>query len=136
MMELPKGKSLILFDGYCHLCSGTVQRIIRLDKDFHFLFAPINSEVGQAWRNEFEIPESVDSIILITNDAYYTHDDAVLRIATEIGGLLKVLKIGYILPPSWRCGIYRLIARNRFSWFGRRSTCYLPNEKQRERFLH
>ncbi|WP_372774196.1 thiol-disulfide oxidoreductase DCC family protein [Mangrovibacterium sp.] len=134
-MELPRNKSLILFDGYCHLCSGTVRRIISLDKNFRYLFAPINGEVGQKWRHKLKIPESVDSIILITNDAYYTHDEAVLKVATEIGGLLNVLRIGYILPSSWRFRIYGLVARNRFSWFGHRRTCFLPNEKQRARFL-
>jgi predicted DCC family thiol-disulfide oxidoreductase YuxK len=31
-----------------------------------------------------------------------------------------------IVPQSWRDSLYRLLARNRYRWFGRRSTCYLP----------
>jgi predicted DCC family thiol-disulfide oxidoreductase YuxK len=27
---------------------------------------------------------------------------------------------------AWRDALYRLLARNRYRWFGRRAVCYLP----------
>ncbi|MGC9374882.1 MAG: DCC1-like thiol-disulfide oxidoreductase family protein [Bacteroidales bacterium] len=37
MKNLPKNKGIVLFDGYCNLCSGSVQFIIKRDlKRFFF----------------------------------------------------------------------------------------------------
>jgi predicted DCC family thiol-disulfide oxidoreductase YuxK len=31
--------------------------------------------------------------------------------------------------------VYRLIARNRYRWFGRRENCYVPTANERHRYL-
>ena len=134
-MKLPDDKGLVLFDGYCHLCSGLVQHILRKDKSAHFLFTPLDSSVGKAWRDFFEIPDSVDSIIVIEQEQYFLYSDAVLKIARQIGGWYFVFRIGYLLPHSWRDTVYRMIARRRFSWFGRRNSCFLPDDSLQDRFL-
>jgi len=135
MIELPEGKSLILFDGYCHLCSGVVRRILKFDSKRIFVFAPLESEVGTKWRAHFRIPDSVDSIILIEKSEAFIYADAALKIAGELGGIWRIFQIGYMLPKSWRDAIYRWIARNRMQWFGRRSACWLPDESLKDRFL-
>lgn len=135
MIELPKGKSLILFDGYCHLCSGVVQRILKYDSRRIFVFAPLESEVGMKWRAYFQIPDSVDSIILIEKSEVFVYTGAVLKIAGELGGIWRIFQIGYLLPKNWRDAIYRSIARNRRHWFGRRNTCWLPDDPLNDRFL-
>jgi predicted DCC family thiol-disulfide oxidoreductase YuxK len=35
----------------------------------------------------------------------------------------RMSNVAHILPKSWRDSLYRLLARNRYRWFGRRSTC-------------
>jgi predicted DCC family thiol-disulfide oxidoreductase YuxK len=40
-----------------------------------------------------------------------------------------------IVPRPIRDWVYRLIARNRYRWFGRRESCAVPSAEQRGRFL-
>jgi len=50
-MLIPIGKRLVLFDGFCHLCSRSVQVILKFDKKKKFVFAPTSDELGQTIRN-------------------------------------------------------------------------------------
>lgn len=134
-MIVPDGKALILFDGYCHLCSAWVKRLLRADRKARFLFAPLSGATAEALRQTRAIPAVVDSIILVEAEGVSVYSDAMLRIARSVGGVYRFLLIGCIMPKTWRNSLYRLLARKRFVWFGRRDTCLLPDEKYRTRFL-
>jgi len=134
-MELPHGKSLILFDGYCHVCSRFVRFILKYDRKEVFLFAPLGSRAGLFWKEKRQISESVDSVILIEQDTFLIKSDAVLKIAKRLGGFFKLLFVFRVISQSRRDRIYDLIARNRFRWFGRRESCMLPTKEQSARFL-
>lgn len=134
-MIIPEGKAIILFDGYCHLCSAWVIRLLKTDRKEQFLFAPLNGKTAVDLLQTRPIPAAVDSIILVDADEELVYSDAVLRIARRVGGFYQFLLIGYILPKAWRDSLYRLVARKRFAWFGRRDSCLLPDEKYRSRFL-
>ncbi|MGD9930326.1 MAG: thiol-disulfide oxidoreductase DCC family protein [Mangrovibacterium sp.] len=133
-MTLPDRKVLILFDGYCHLCSWVVRRILKTDKAGIFLFAPINSETGEFWKRKLKMPQA-DSVVLVEADAYFLRSEAALKIAGRLGGSYRLLLILRVLPLSWRDKLYDRVARNRFRWFGRRQTCFLPKQDERQRFL-
>lgn len=134
-MEIPPDKSLILFDGYCHVCSRFIQLILKFDRKKTFLFASLESPAGLFWKEKWQIPESTDSVILIKKDTFLIKSEAVLYIAKNLGGLFKFLLIFCLVPESWRDRLYDLVARNRFRWFGRRESCILPTSEQQERFV-
>jgi len=134
-MDIPEGKSLILFDGYCHLCSGFVQYVLKRDSKARFLFCSLDSKVGQSIRAEYQILDSIDSIILVEHSKASIYADAVLQIADHLGGIYKVLLIGRLLPKLWRDKIYRWVARNRYRWFGKRKSCMLPDDSFKSRFV-
>ena len=46
-MDNRNNKAIILFDGVCNLCNSSVNFVIRHDKKNHFLFAPLQSEIGK-----------------------------------------------------------------------------------------
>ena len=39
------------------------------------------------------------------------------------------------IPKPLRDRIYRLVARNRYRWFGRNAACFVPTPEQHARFL-
>jgi predicted DCC family thiol-disulfide oxidoreductase YuxK len=131
----PADKSIILFDGYCHLCSGLVQHILRHDSNAKFLFCALDSDSGRSLKAKYSIAESVDSIILIEKNEVYIYAGAVLKIAMALGGFYKLLLVGRIMPKSWRDAIYRWVAGNRYGWFGKRKACMLPDASFEDRFL-
>lgn len=117
---------LVLFDGYCNLCSGSVQFIHKRDSMRRFRFAPLNGPTAERiLRKNFSGPPP-DSIVLIEGGKVYTCSTAALRIAKKLDGAWPLLYACIILPVPLRDMVYRFISRKRYGWFGKRETCWLP----------
>jgi predicted DCC family thiol-disulfide oxidoreductase YuxK len=128
--------STVLFDGFCHLCNGAVDFILRHDSRERFVFASLDSEAAlRAARQQGLDLQQVDSIILIDGDGIHTLSDAVIRIARGLGLPWSMAAVGLIVPKKWRDGLYRRVAANRYRWFGRRDACRVPTPSERRRFL-
>jgi predicted DCC family thiol-disulfide oxidoreductase YuxK len=130
-------KKIILFDGICNLCNGAIQFIIKRDTKDTFRYAPIQSNIGQKLLTERNIDSAkIDSIILIEPSvAYYIKSDAALRIGRSFGGGYALLSIFSWIPRVLRDGVYDLIARNRYRWFGKKATCMIPTPELQSKFL-
>jgi len=127
---------IVLFDGVCNLCNGSVQLILRHDPAGRFRFASLQSPAGQELLARFGIdPAVLDSVILVEGDRCYRESDAALRVARGMSGPWKMLWALRVIPLPLRDGLYRLIVRNRYRWFGKQETCWLPTPELRERFL-
>lgn len=127
--------SIVLFDGVCNFCNGSVNFIIRNDPEKRFKFAALQSEAGQELRAKYGIGEDVDSIVLIENGKAYTHSTAGLRIAKTLGGIWSLGYVGIIIPAFIRDFLYRKFAKNRYRFFGRQDACMLPTPDVRDRFF-
>ena len=128
--------SLILFDGYCNLCSGTVQFILKHDRKAKFRFASLQSEYGKTILQKHRLPtDSFGTFVLVESDIVFTKSTAALRIVKSLTGMWPLLYVAKIIPRFLRDAIYNLVARNRYKWFGRRDSCWLPKNDWRERFM-
>jgi predicted DCC family thiol-disulfide oxidoreductase YuxK len=127
---------IVLFDGVCNLCSGSVQFILRRDPAGTFRFASLQSDLAQRLLTERGLdPKALDSVVVVDGDRFYRESDAALRVARDLKGAWKALTVFRLIPRPIRDWAYRLIARNRYSWFGKAETCWLPTPELRERFL-
>lgn len=127
---------VILFDGVCNLCNASVQFILDRDPDARFRFASLQSEEGAALlRSHGGDPEALDSVVLIEDGRVFQHSDAALRIARHLSGAWPALAALRIVPRPLRDAGYRLVARNRYRWFGKEESCRLPTPETRARFL-
>lgn len=132
----PQNTNIILFDGVCNLCSGSVLFIIQRDKKGIFKFASLQSSFGQQQLDKFEIDKNLlHSVILLRGNQIFQRSDAALEIAKQLSGAWSVLYIFKILPRFLRDGVYNLIARNRYSLFGKKDACWIPTPELKERFL-
>ncbi len=127
---------IILFDGECNFCDWNVQFIIRRDPKAHFLFAPLQSEQGQALLQKHAISINEDSIILVEEDHYFIQSTAVLKIARHLHRLYPLVYLFILIPRPLRDLFYRFIANNRYKWFGKKDECMIPTPEQSKRFLH
>ena len=136
MVNFPENKKIILFDGVCNLCNSSVQTIIKNDKKDLFRFAPLQSDVGRQIINQHGIDTAnMDSVILIEPGvAYYHRSTAALEIAKDLKGY-SWLRYFKSVPEGIRDSIYRLIARNRYNWFGKKETCMIPTPELQALFL-
>ena len=137
MIQLPKHKQLVLFDGVCNLCDASVQYIIKHDKDNAFLFTALQSEVGQQIIKEFNIDTNkIDSIILYSNEYGISYKStAALKIASKLGFPRNLLSVFLIIPAIIRNWVYDYIAKNRYKWYGKKEECMIPTPDLKSKFL-
>ncbi|MFN8415171.1 MAG: DCC1-like thiol-disulfide oxidoreductase family protein [Cytophagaceae bacterium] len=127
--------TIILFDGVCNLCSGSVQFILKRDKKGVFKFASLQSDIGSSYLSQFEI-SGVDSIVCIQDEKAFTKFKAVQRISKELGRGYKFLYwISKIIPVTLGNLLYDFIAKNRYRWMGKKEVCWIPSPEWKERFL-
>ncbi len=130
-----ENKKIILFDGVCNLCNNSVNFIIRRDIKSIFLFAPLQSNFGEVLTAKMNIPQKIDSIILISENKYYIKSDAVIEIIKQLKWYWRMLIIIKILPLKFRDFLYDFIANSRYKWFGKRDSCMIPDGNVKSRFL-
>ena len=127
---------IVLFDGVCNLCVGSVQFIIRHDRERVFRFASLQSEVGRALSHQHDIAaEKLETMVLVVDDAAYTRSEAAIRIACEFGGLWTLTRVVRLIPTPLRDAVYDWVARHRYRWFGSTTECWVPTTDLQALFL-
>src|SRR4051812_49173652 len=126
----------ILFDGVCNLCNSSVNWVIDHDKNNLFHFASLQSEVGKKKLEEIGHDESyMDSILLDDEGQTFAEADAVLRILKHLGGVYSFAGIFWLVPRFIRNFVYKLVAKNRYKWFGKQDNCWVPTPELKAKFL-
>lgn len=129
---------IVLFDGVCNLCNGTVQFIIDRDPSGAFRFAALQSDAGKtalAARGRAAPEGEPDSVLLLDGDRVYERSDAALRIARRLSGAWRLFFVFIVVPRFLRDLVYRFIAKHRYRWFGKTEECRVPTPELRARFL-
>lgn len=139
LREYIMSEKIVLFDGVCNLCSRAVQFMIARDPAGKLKFAALQSEAGQALLQQYQLQATLDgrddTVVYIEDGQVYTHSAAGLRIARHLNGPVRLAAPLILVPRFIRDFVYRLIARNRYRWFGRKDVCWLPTPALTARFL-
>lgn len=131
---VPLDRPVVVFDGLCNFCSGAVRFILRNDRTGRILYTPLQSTVGRKLLEEHGIdPDDADTFLLIKGNRAFTRSDAALEIARDLGPW-RWLRVLAAVPRTWRDGIYAVLARKRYGWFGKRDHCFAPTPEERARF--
>ncbi len=126
-MQTDTQARIIVFDGICHVCTGGVRLLRRLRVEPPFQLIPMQSAAGKALLVEYGIdPEDPVTFLVLDQGQRFIESDASIHAIAAAGGLWRMIYIVRLVPRRWRDALYRLLARNRYRWFGRRSTCCLP----------
>ena len=127
---------ILLFDGVCNFCNFWVNIVLDRDKNGVIRFAPLQSEAGKALLRKGGFSEhDFDTFILTDGEIFYTKSDAGLKVAGVLGFPYSMLKVFSFLPRPLRNGLYDIIAKNRYRFFGKKEACRIPTPGERERFL-
>ena len=127
---------IILFDGLCSLCTGSVIFVLKRDKEKKYKFASLQSQVGIELCKQHNIDTNeINSIVLIKDDTVYIKSAAVFEILKDIPIGWRLLRIGLILPKVIRDWLYDFIARHRYKIFIKKDECPIPSKDFQDRFL-
>ena len=128
-------KPIVFFDGECVMCNQFVDILLNIDRQGSVMIAPLQGTTAAKLLPPLPNNREEWSIFYIDRGEIFEQSDAFLNICRRLGGIWSILNLFKIIPRSIRNVIYRIIARNRYRLFGRRSTCRLPNEQEKSRFL-
>jgi predicted DCC family thiol-disulfide oxidoreductase YuxK len=132
----PDDRPIVIFDGYCVLCSRSAQFVLRHDPRGMFRLLAAQTPLGRALYIHFGLdPVDYQTMILIADGVPAFKSEAGICIAQCLGLPWSLAAIMRVLPRAWRDRLYDLLAHNRFRMFGRRDTCYLPDPRWADRFL-
>lgn len=127
---------VVLFDGVCNLCNGSVNFILDRDPRGRIHFGALQSPVSMALLDSLHYRGCLmHSVLLVKNGRVYDRSRAALEIARMLSGGWPLLYGFMILPPFVRNLVYDWIARNRYRWFGKREACRMPTPDLKSRFL-
>jgi predicted DCC family thiol-disulfide oxidoreductase YuxK len=135
------GAHLVLYDGVCRLCNRLLQFLLKHDRRAVFSFAPLQSAAGKAtvarWGGD---AEALSTFYVVADFGtpsarVLTRSDAALFVAGELGWPWKAARIARWLPIALRDRLYDVIARTRYSVFGRYAQCPVPDAESRHRFV-
>jgi|SRR6187200_237047 predicted DCC family thiol-disulfide oxidoreductase YuxK len=129
-------KPIILFDGVCNFCNGSVNFLIRQDKKNVFRFAALQSQTAQKLLAQYKKQKKgFESFVLMQDGKAYEKSSAALKVLKKLPWYWKWAQVFWIVPKFIRDGVYDVIARNRYKWFGKKEECMIPTSEVRNRFL-
>ena len=124
MSDLPKNKTIILFDGECAMCNNYILFVAKNDSDDNFRFLSIqNKKINRLKKIHFIDTENISSIYIIHNNEIKSKSKAVLKIVSMLKFPYNLLTVFYIIPNFLRDIIYDLVAKNRYRIFGKVDEC-------------
>lgn len=126
----PDSNALIIFDDDCVLCNRFAQWIAQSDKQRRFKF--ISLKAASAKNLLPKQRNALASVILLQNNKIYIESNAALHIVKQLSGWKKVLYVFVLFPKAFRNFLYHIVARNRYKWFGKTSTCSLDRSRMLE----
>lgn len=129
---------VLLFDGECNLCNGTVRFVLEHETSAEFRFVPLQSPAARA----LLAPTGVDSadrtsILVLDGGLLYRESDAVVQVLGRLQAPWRWLRYVSLVPRPVRDHAYRFVGERRYRWWGRvdGAHCPLPTPQTRGRFL-
>ncbi len=133
--DLHSNCNIVLFDGECILCNRFFRFLIKYDTKKSLKFATLQS----LWAsNKLQgLSKDLDlngTVVFLEKDKIFTKSSAALRIIADLGGLWQLSSFFLLVPAFIRDAAYKIIARNRYTWWGR-TNCMIPDSSLKDRFI-
>ncbi len=77
----------------------------------------------------------LNSVVFLNQEKMYTQSSAMFQICKNLDGFWKILFIFFFIPKTIRDIFYNWIAKNRYRWFGKNESCFVPNDDFKNQFI-
>ena len=140
-MSNPAPTVIVLYDGVCGLCNRLTQFILQRDRHDRFRFASLQSDFATNLLKRHGIdPLDLDTVHLVVDqgepsEKVLSRSDAIIHALTQLGGFWAIFSLGKILPTPIRDALYKVVATNRYRFFGKYDVCLMPEERFEHKFL-
>jgi len=131
--------NIVFFDGYCILCNKFIDLSLKIDRRKKLYYSMLDSKYAEKLFNEINTHKSeiinIDSVIYFKDKKIYSKSNAVIEIIRDLGGIYKTGILLYVVPQKIRDWCYDLVAKNRYSLFGKMDHCRTISLEERGRIL-
>lgn len=134
MEDLPA--NIVFFDGVCNVCDGLVTMLLDIDHRKALTFASLQGDTYIRLAKTFQfLPQTITTLVFYSSGKWYVRSEAIIRLLATLGGVWNLWLLALIIPQFLRDTLYSIFAKNRYRWFGVRSSCTIPTPEVQERFL-
>lgn len=127
--------AIILFDGECAFCEGSV-KFIALRDGGYFRFGASQSPAAVALLASHGTDRAASrSIVLIEDGQVYLRSTASLKIAQRLSAPWRWAGVLLWIPRPIRDAVYRVVAAIRIRLAGRANACEIPPPEIRARLI-
>ncbi len=131
--ELLKKHLIVIYDGECGFCNSSIRFILKQNPSKELRFVAYQSDLGLQIRQELEINEGMESIIVVDKNGYFTKSKAIFKIMDHVDSNWKYLKYFKFIPSIISDFVYMTIANNRYRI--KKNNCPIPTVEERSFFL-
>lgn len=134
--------TIVLYDGVCGLCNRLNQFLLKRDSHDRFRFASLQSNFAKELLERHAIDAlDLDTVHVVIGygrpgEKVLSRSDAIIHALSQIGGVWGLFAAGKVLPRSLRDGLYKLVATNRYRFFGKYDVCLMPEERFKHKFFN
>lgn len=128
-----KDSVLVAFDDKCILCNNAVQFMLKHDSNQNLQFIALDLAIGKGL-----IPvdyQASKSFILVEGNTIFKKSAAAFRIANYLDKPYSWLGYLRVFPRFLTDFVYDIVAKYRYSWFGKTDECMIPNTSNKDRFI-
>ncbi len=137
----PEGPVLV-YDGTCSFCAGSVRLILKHDRKKLLRFATRDSNFGRGVVQRHPEIADVDSLLWVVpagqdlgSELVLTRSAAALQVAAYLGGIWRAARVARLMPRSLRDAVYEFVAKHRLALTPGARQCLVPTPDERFRFL-
>ena len=129
-------KNIVFYDGVCNFCNGLVVFLLKHERINNMSFCSLQSEFAESFLKDFNVQVNLDTIYYYSNGKLYNRSEAIKKISRNLKHpYLMVFYFIAISPNFIREYFYKIFAKNRYKWFGKKDKCQIPSPEDRLRFL-
>jgi predicted DCC family thiol-disulfide oxidoreductase YuxK len=126
---------VILFDGTCAFCEGSVRFLVARDRGYFKFGASQTAEAATLLAQYGTTRDAARSIILIEDGQVYVRSTAALRIMQRLVTPWSWLGVLLWVPLPIRDAVYDMIAAVRHRIAGESNACNIPPPEIRSRLI-
>ena len=140
-MHPKESNPIVLYDGVCGLCNGLNQFLLKRDVKDRLRFASLQSNFSNVvLKRHGANSADLDTVYVVLDhdqpgERLLVRSDAILYLASQLGGIWGLGKVGHFVPRFLRDAMYKLVATNRYRLFGKHESCMMPDPRHRDKFL-
>jgi predicted DCC family thiol-disulfide oxidoreductase YuxK len=130
-------KLVVVLDGECVVCSGFARFVVFFNPAARLMWA--QHAVTREFLAKFDISfeDVMQSIVALHEGQVYRGSDAFIAILSTMPWFIHFLGLLISMFPKFiREYVYSLISRNRYTLFGKKNSCSLPDKEMKSKFLH